>query len=140
RSSAMPSSTFRSMPSRDAIVAIANVANSRIQAFGPAAAKIVMPMSAPTIVPDIDTVPARYPSQATTTLTAIAHGSADRSAACEARNAAGDIKLASHSTSAADAGTETLSSRRTGIVSTNAATTAAASGARTSNQSDGSGV
>src|SRR5207248_1792241 len=47
------------------------------------------------------------------------------------------IRLASQSTAAADAGTEMLSSRRTGIVSTNAATIAAASVAATVNETGG---
>src|SRR5437763_7960534 len=101
---------------------------------------MVIPMTAPTSVPDIDTVPKRYPSHATTALTPIAHGSADRTVDCDPLTATGEIRLTSHNTSAADAGTDRLSSRRTGIVSTSAATTAAASGASTSNQRGGSGV
>src|SRR6476620_7847078 len=97
-------------------------------------------MSAPTTVPDTDTVPARCPSAATTALTAIAHGSVETTADCEAANAAGDIMLINHNTSAADAGTDTLSSSRTGMVSTSAATIAAATGPRTSNQRGGTGV
>src|SRR5437764_6355843 len=97
-------------------------------------------MSAPTSGPDIDTVPHRYPSHATRALTAIAHGSADRTVDCDPVRATGEIKLTSHKTNAADAGTDRLSSSRTGIVSTSAATTAAASGASTSNQRGGSGA
>src|SRR5437867_9800121 len=99
-----------------------------------------MPMTAPTIVPDVDTVPARRPNQAATTLTRTADGSASIMAGAEAFTACELIKLASHRTAAAAAGTDTLSSSLTGMVSTNAATTAAASGASTSNASDGSGT
>src|SRR3989442_4071231 len=101
---------------------------------------MVMPMSAPTIVPDIDTVPARYPSHATGALMAIAHGSADSTAACDAVRASGDMSLINHNTSAADPGTDTLSSSRTGIVSTSAATISAASGGKMLNHNGGAGI
>src|SRR5438094_311156 len=101
---------------------------------------MVTPISAPTIVPDSDTVPARCPSAATTTLTPIAHGSVATTTDREAASAAGDIRLISHRTSAAEAGTETLSSSRTGIVSTSAATIAAAIGPAMSNHNGGTGL
>src|SRR5205085_2631170 len=101
---------------------------------------MVIPMRAPTTVPDNDTVPARYPSAATSALTAIAHGSVDTMAGCDAANSAGDIMLINHNTSAADAGTDTLSSSRAGMVSTSAATIAATTGPSTSNQRGGTGV
>src|SRR6266516_2054385 len=97
-------------------------------------------MTAPTIAPDIDTVRARYPAHATITLTTTAHGSAAAIGRSEASRSAGVIKLANHKTAPAVAGTDMLSSSRTGIVSTSAATTAAASGAAISNCHDGSGV
>src|SRR3954471_10499456 len=97
-------------------------------------------MSAPTIVPDSVTVPARCPSAATSTLIPIAHGRDASTIDFDATNAAGDIMLISHKTSPADAGTDRWSSSRTGIVSASAATTAAATGATTSNHSGGTGV
>src|SRR5947208_1588229 len=99
-----------------------------------------MPMSAPTIAPDIDTVRARYPAHATIALTPMAHGRAAAIVRSDASRAAGVIRLANHRTAPAVAGTETLSSSRTGIVSTSAATMAAASGATISNCHDGSGA
>src|SRR5579872_1990686 len=101
---------------------------------------MIAPTSAPAIAPDVDTVRARWPSHATITLTAIAHGSAWRTIAGTASNASTVIRLASHNTTAAVAGTERLSSRRTGIVSTAAATSAAAPGAIAMNHDDGGGV
>src|SRR5262245_54562559 len=94
---------------------------------------MTMPTSAPAIIPDVETVRARKPSHAVTAFTPIAQGSADKTAGFAASTAVRSIRLATQSTTAAAAGTETLSSRRTGIVSTKAATPAAASGAPTVN-------
>src|SRR5437870_2454927 len=71
-------------------------------------------MAAPTSVPDIDTVPKRYPSHATRALTPIAHGSADSTIDCDPVKATGDVRLTSHNTSAADAGTERENGPRRG--------------------------
>src|SRR5919198_3026104 len=101
---------------------------------------MTMPTMAPPIVPDSDTVPARYPSQATTTLTRSAHGRWDTTASRDAANASALINDAIARAAAAVTGTEMLSSRRTGIVSTSAAAAAAASGARNANLIDGGGV
>ena len=75
-----------------------------------------------------------------TALTPIAHGSVARTAARVASIDADDIRLPSQRTTAAVAGTDTLSSSRIGIVSTSAAASAAASGATIVNIIDGSGV
>src|SRR5258706_15422801 len=101
---------------------------------------MIDPISAPPIAPDNDTVRARWPSHAVATLTRIAHGSAPSIAVLDASNASPDIRLASHSTIAAEAGTVRLSSRRIGIVSTSAAINAAASGAAAANIIDGAGT
>src|SRR5678810_164116 len=72
-------------------------------------------------------------------LTASAHGSVakiDGNASC---STAAEPMLANHRTAAAVAGTEMLSSSRTGMVSTNAATTAATTGARIVNVIEGWG-
>src|SRR6266516_482687 len=101
---------------------------------------MIDPISAPPIAPDNDTVRARWPSHAVATLTRMAHGSAPSIAVLDASNASTDIRLPSHSTTAAEAGTVSLSSRRMGIVSTSAAINAAASGAATVNIIEGGGT
>src|SRR5262245_14678878 len=98
------------------------------------------PIAAPPIMPARVTVFARYPSHATTAFTASAHGSVVRSHGVAASIDCADIRLPSHNTPAAVAGTDTLSSSRAGIVSTKAATTAAATGAAMTNDSGGIGV
>src|SRR5256712_12584458 len=75
-----------------------------------------------------------------TAFTATAHGSCASTFARAAAMASGVIKLAYHSAAAAVIGTEMLSSRRTGSVSTSAAVTAATSGPTMTNASDGGGV
>src|SRR5215467_4735541 len=101
---------------------------------------MTMPTIAPAMVPLGDTVRARYPSHAATTLRATAHGSALITPARAAANAARSTRLPIHRIAAAAAGTERLSSSRTGIVSTKAATTAAARGAAKVNTAGGGGV
>src|SRR5258708_28267850 len=101
---------------------------------------MIDPISAPPTAPDNETVRARWPSQAVATLTPIAHGSAARTIAREASIDANDIKVPSQRTMAAAAGTDTLSSRRIGIVSTSAAASAAPIGAANTNVIDGRGV
>src|SRR5438046_1024790 len=101
---------------------------------------MTQPTSAPPTAPDSDTVRARYPSHAVTTLTPIAQGNAARIVARDASIDDDVIRLPSHSTMPAAAGTDTLSSSRIGIVSTSAATSAAASGTTMVNVIDGGGV
>src|SRR3954470_21171795 len=101
---------------------------------------MITPTSAPAMVPERETVLARYPSHAVIALMPTAHGSADATALREADRAASVIRLPSHRTSAAVAGTEMLSSSLTGIVSTIAATSAATSGAAIVNAIGGVGV
>src|SRR5437870_4734363 len=98
------------------------------------------PMMAPAMVPESETVFARYPIHDTIALTTMAYGSAAFTAGHEAANESTVMPLAIQSTIAAVAGTETLSSRRIGSVSTNAAAAAAAIGATRTKISDGSGV
>src|SRR5258708_14752447 len=101
---------------------------------------MIVPTIAPPIAPAIDTVRMRCPSHATSALIAMATGSVDNIAARDASIAAGEISVAIHKANPAVAGTETLSSSRTGMVSTNAATIAATTGAMTTNARDGCGV
>src|SRR5438445_8786257 len=98
-----------------------------------------MPTMAPAIAPERETVLALWPSHAVSTLTPSAHGAAATRAGRVEANDDASIRLASQSTAAADTGTEMLSSRRTGIVSTNAATIAAASVAAIVNDTGGTG-
>ena len=101
---------------------------------------MTMPIAAPAMVPERETVRARYPRYAMTAFTPIAHGSCASTSAREAAIASRAIKLASHSTPAAVIGTEMLSSSRAGIVSTSAATSAAPSGAARTKTSGGGGL
>src|SRR5436309_11804352 len=101
---------------------------------------MMMPITAPPIRPDVDTVRARYPSSATIALTPMAQGRYLATAWREASAASTAIRLVSQSTAAATSGTEMLSSRRTGSVSTSAAAAAAAIGAVSENRSGGAGV
>src|SRR5262245_18457357 len=90
---------------------------------------MITPTSVPPSIPDRVTIRARYPSQETIPFTARAHGTVRTSRGIDAESAAFDHQVPTHRTHAATAGTELLSSRRTGIVSTKAAHTAAAIGA-----------
>src|SRR6185295_16365988 len=76
---------------------------------------------------------------AVTALTMIAHGSAGTIASLPAASEAAVMRLATQSTAPAAAGTEMLSSRRTGIVSTSAAVRAARIGAAIVKVSGGNG-
>src|SRR5262245_23283989 len=94
---------------------------------------MMTPTSAPPSIPDRVTVRARYPSQETIPFTANAHGAARTSTGMDAESAAFEHNVPTHRIDAATAGTEILSSRRTGMVSTKAAHTAATIGAMTTN-------
>src|SRR5262245_7457013 len=97
-------------------------------------------MRAPPTSPDSDTVFARYPAHDVTPLIARAGTILPAIASPALSIDAAVVRLHSHRTVAAAAGTERLSSSRTGIVSINAATSAAASGAATTNHHDGGGA
>src|SRR4029079_12586996 len=98
---------------------------------------MMTPTSAPPSIPDRVTVRARYPSQETIPLTASAHGAVRTSRGIDAESAAFEHSVPIHRMHAATAGTEILSSRRTGIVSTKAAHTAAAIGAMMTKTGEG---
>src|SRR5437762_1061243 len=100
---------------------------------------MIAPMIAPPIAPDADTIFARYPAHAKITLTPMAPGSAASIGAEDRPTASAVMRLASQSTAPAVAGTEMLSSRRTGIVSTIAATIVAANGAHHTHDHAGGG-
>src|ERR671934_2482514 len=95
------------------------------------------PTTAPPKAPEIETVPARKPSHAMTVLNATAHGRVLSTSSFELAHTSGEIRAISHRTTAAANGTEMLSSSRTGIVSTNAAATAATIGATSENITGG---
>src|SRR6266581_313613 len=101
---------------------------------------MIVPISAPPIMPDIETVRARYPSRAATRFTTMAHGRCAATACHDAAAASAVTVLASHSTADALNGTEMLSSRRTGIASTSAPAAAATIGATSENSNGGTGV
>src|SRR5882672_11542095 len=101
---------------------------------------MIVPTTAPATAPDRDTVCARYPSHAASTLTHSTHGAAATTALRAADTAAASIRHATHSTPPAVAGTVMLSSSRTGTVSANAAATAATSGATIVNAIGGGGA
>src|SRR6185369_12021478 len=101
---------------------------------------MIAPTSAPAAAPLRDTVRARYPSHAVSALTPMAQGSAATIAARAPANDAAVISVPIHNTAAAVAGTEMLSSSRTGSVSTSAASSVAASGAAIVKISGGTGV
>jgi hypothetical protein len=92
---------------------------------------MIAPTSAPATAPRRDTVRARYPSHAVSALTPMAHGSAATISARAPANDSAVISVPIHNTAAPVAGTEMLSSSRTGSVSTTAASSVAASGAVT---------
>src|SRR5512133_636173 len=97
-------------------------------------------MMTPAITPEIDTDPRAYPAAAAAAL----RGSAHRRPATTdwefVIQISGSKALTAQSTNPAVTGTEMLSSSRTGIVSTNAAAIAAASGPTISNAIEGRGT
>src|SRR6185295_7428557 len=101
---------------------------------------MIVPTMAPPIAPDTETDRAAYPSAAVSTLTRIAAGRAATIPVWATASDSAWIRLATQRTAPAVAGTERLSSRRTGRVSTAAAAIAAAIGATIAKTSGGIGV
>src|SRR5258708_2022193 len=101
---------------------------------------MIVPTTAPPIAPDTETDRAAYPSAAVTALTRIAAGRIATIPAWAVASDSGRTRLATQRTAPAVAGTDRLSSRRTGRVSTAAAAIAATIGATIVKTSGGIGV
>ena len=140
RSSAMPRTALRLRPSREDTAATKNEANSSVHPPMPVKVKTTAPMIAPVTAPVGVTVSALHPSAATGTFTTSAPRNARGSQATAAAHDPPSISARPPITIAAEIGTEMLSSRPIGIVSANAATIAAATGAQTMNSGGGGGV
>src|SRR5688500_12746978 len=134
RSSAIPSSVLRRKPRREVTTATAKVASRRAQPPQPAVRAIAVPSPAPQSAPVLVTVRAAYPAPATAALAASASGRVPDAARPKLTTRSSLINDVAHSTAAAAAGTETLSSSLIGIVSTAAATIAASTGIQRENQ------